>query len=114
MTYSNQPGFGFEPGSDLKSVTSADHPSIHAITSDKPFFFSVALLEGNYLITHHNDYGSYQIAQCVLQGIRQNNLPIAEFIVDDFKGFDPAHPDPFVSFKIPPSSLANRQTPAGN
>jgi len=51
MTYSNQPGFGFEPGADLKSVTSADSWTIHAITSDKPFFFSVALPEGSYLIT---------------------------------------------------------------
>ena len=64
--------------------------------------------------THHNDYGSYQVAQCVLQGIRQNNLPIAKFIVDDFKDFDPAHPDPFDSFRIPPSSLSNQATPAGN
>jgi lysophospholipase L1-like esterase len=65
-------------------------------------------------ITHHSDYGSYEIAQCVLQGIRQNNLPIARFIVDDFKGFDPAHPDPMDSFKLPPSPLSTRETPEGN
>jgi len=65
-------------------------------------------------ITHHSDYGSYEIAQCVLQGIRQNNLPIAKFIVDGFKGFDPAHPDPIDSFKVPPSTLSTRETPEGD
>jgi lysophospholipase L1-like esterase len=64
--------------------------------------------------THHSDYGSYEIAKCVLQGIRQNNLPIAKFIVDDLKDFDPAHPDPFESFKVPPSPISTRETPLGN
>jgi hypothetical protein len=64
--------------------------------------------------THHSDYGSYEIARCVVQGIRQDRLPIAKFIVDDFNGFDPAHPDPFDSFHLPPSPLANLPTPAGN
>lgn len=64
--------------------------------------------------THHSDYGSYEIAQCVLQGIRQNNLPIAQFIVDEFKGFDPAHPDPFESFKLPATPTASSETPPGN
>jgi len=64
--------------------------------------------------THHNDYGSYEIAKCVVQGIRENRLPIAKFIVDDFKVFDPTHPDPLDSFHIPPSPLTNLPTPAGN
>jgi hypothetical protein len=64
--------------------------------------------------THHNDYGSYEIAQCVLQGIRQNKLELAAFIVEDFKGFDPSHPDPIAAFKVPASSNATDETPAGN
>jgi hypothetical protein len=64
--------------------------------------------------THHSDYGSYEIAKCVVQGIRQNHLPIARFIVDDFKDFDPARPDPFDTFNLPPSPLSNLPAPAGN
>ena len=51
--------------------------------------------------THHNDFGSYEIAKCVLQGIRDNNLAIAKFIVNDFKGFDPSNPDKIEEFKLP-------------
>jgi lysophospholipase L1-like esterase len=44
--------------------------------------------------THHNDYGSYQIAKCVVKGIKDARLGVAAFIVDDFTGFDPRLPDP--------------------
>ena len=37
--------------------------------------------------THHNNYGSYELAQCVVAGIQQAKLPLAKFIVDEFKGF---------------------------
>ena len=49
MTYSKERGFGFEPGADLK--TSSADAARGSITSDKPFFFSVALPEGNYRVT---------------------------------------------------------------
>lgn len=44
--------------------------------------------------THHNAYGSYEIAKCVLMGIKDARLDLAKFITDDFKPFDPAAPDP--------------------
>jgi lysophospholipase L1-like esterase len=44
--------------------------------------------------THHNDYGSYEIAKCVLMGIRKAGLDLARFITKDFAGFDPSRPDP--------------------
>src|SRR5262249_3846169 len=64
--------------------------------------------------THHSDYGSYEIAQCVLQGIKQDKLDLAAFISPDFKGFDPSHPDPFETFKVPATPAATDQTPPGN
>jgi lysophospholipase L1-like esterase len=64
--------------------------------------------------THHNNYGSYEIAKCVLQGIQQSKSDLARFIVDDFKGFDPSHPDPIESFKVPASPEEASETPAGN
>ena len=64
--------------------------------------------------THHSDYGSYEIAKCVLQGIRQNKLGIGQDIVDDFTGFNPAHPDSISSFTLPKNPSRNAQTPLGN
>jgi lysophospholipase L1-like esterase len=64
--------------------------------------------------THHNAYGSYELAQCVLLGIQQNKLDLAKYIVDDWKGFDPAHPDAIDSLKIPPSPKYDATKPLGN
>jgi lysophospholipase L1-like esterase len=63
--------------------------------------------------THHNNYGSYELAQCVVQGIRDNHLGIAKYIVDEFKGFDPAHPDEVGAVAVPPSPQITNQRPLG-
>ena len=63
--------------------------------------------------THHNNYGSYQLAQCVAEGIKDSNLDLAKDIVDDFHGFDPNHPDPIDSFNIPASPGKNDTKPEG-
>jgi lysophospholipase L1-like esterase len=44
--------------------------------------------------THHSAYGAYELAKCIVEGIRKSNLDLARYIVDDFKPFDPSHPDP--------------------
>ncbi len=49
--------------------------------------------------THHNSYGSYLLAK---------------YIVDDYKRFDPAHPDLVDSFSIPASPMGTPQKPEGN
>ena len=39
---------------------------------------------------------------CIVEGIRQNKLGLAKYIVDDAGKFDPAHPVPMPDdFKIP-------------
>jgi hypothetical protein len=43
--------------------------------------------------THSTAYGGYEFAKCIVMGIKQNKLPLADYIVADFKDFDPAHPD---------------------
>ena len=43
--------------------------------------------------THSTAYGGYEFAKCIVMGIKQNKLDLANYIVDDFKDFDPAHPD---------------------
>ncbi|MSU24001.1 MAG: rhamnogalacturonan acetylesterase [Opitutus sp.] len=64
--------------------------------------------------THHDNYGSYELAKCIVQGLRTNQLPLAKFIVDDFKGFDPAHPDDVDAFALPPSPNFTNQRPLGD
>jgi hypothetical protein len=64
--------------------------------------------------THHNNYGSYELAQCVVEGIEQDNLPLAKYIVDDFKGFDPAHPDSLAVFQMATSPVSSSEKPLGN
>jgi lysophospholipase L1-like esterase len=65
-------------------------------------------------ITHQSAYGAYELAKCVVQGIRDNHLPLAAAIGDDFKGFDPAHPDAPAAFAIPPSPQSTTERPRGN
>jgi lysophospholipase L1-like esterase len=64
--------------------------------------------------THHNNYGSYELAKCVVEGIRQNRLGLVKFIVDDVPPFDPAHPDPVADFNMPASAAISEQKPDGN
>jgi lysophospholipase L1-like esterase len=64
--------------------------------------------------THHNNYGSYELARCIVEGIRTNQLGIARYLADDLPSFDPNHPDPLGSFAIPASPLATRVKPEGN
>ena len=64
--------------------------------------------------THHNNYGAYELAKAVVQGIRDAGLPLAEFIVDDFAGFDPAKPDEPESFALPASPLHSDERLRGN
>ena len=64
--------------------------------------------------THHNNYGSYELAKCVVEGIKQDKLPLAKSIVDDFKSFDPAKPDAVATFEMPASPNGSVVKPLGN
>ena len=55
--------------------------------------------------THHNNYGSYELAKCIVEGVKTNKLGIARYLFKDLQRFDPGRPDLFESFKIPPSPL---------
>ena len=59
--------------------------------------------------THHVEYGSYLQAKCIVLGIKQANLPLAKYIVDDFGNFDPKHPEPMPArFDLPPDPSSGR------
>jgi len=44
--------------------------------------------------THFNSYGALELAKCVVQAIRDVELPLAKDIRKNVARFDPAHPDP--------------------
>ena len=40
--------------------------------------------------THHVEYGSYLQSKCIALGIKQDNLPLAKYIVGRLRQFRPA------------------------
>ncbi len=64
--------------------------------------------------THHNNYGSYELAKCIIEGIKQAKLPLAESIVDDFGDFSPSKPDAVATFLMPVSPVKSADKPLGN
>lgn len=64
--------------------------------------------------THHSDFGSYELAKCIIQGIREAKLPIAKDINNQVPPFNPAHPDSFQSFDVPRDLESTTIKPYGN
>jgi len=59
--------------------------------------------------THFNNYGAYELARMVVEGLRKTTLPLAAELLPDLPVFDPSHPDAPEQFALPPSSVvANR------
>lgn len=74
----------------------------------------LAFSAGGRDVTHHNNYGAYQLAKAVAQGIRDAGLGLATHLVDDFGGFDPGRPDPVDQFNLAASAGTTTQAPRGN
>ena len=65
--------------------------------------------------THHGAYGGYELARCVVEGIRANVPALATHLVKDTGTFDPANPDPPEKVDIPASPLRGAtDKPAGS
>ena len=63
--------------------------------------------------THFNSYGAYQIAKCIIEGIRSNHLGIEKYIINA-PSYDPSHPDPADTFSLPVSPKNSTIKPDGN
>jgi hypothetical protein len=63
--------------------------------------------------THHNNYGSYELAKCVASALGRLPLDLAGFVVDEVKAFDPTRPDPVDGFGVPPSAARSAAKPEG-
>lgn len=64
--------------------------------------------------THFDNYGAYELAKCIVEGIKLDHLPLAKYIVKSFRGFNPAHPDPLNTFYMPVSSRYSMVKPPGS
>ncbi len=104
---------------DLNSMTRVLYEAMGVENSKKAFVHYPAntypgqtkALEDN---THFNPYGAYQIAQCILQGIVDQKMPLQKYIRKDFKGYDPHHPDDINLFHWNLSPFAEVEKPDGN
>jgi lysophospholipase L1-like esterase len=63
--------------------------------------------------THHNNYGAYELARCVVEGVRQNQLKLVKYLAADVIPFNPAKPDPLDEFKVPASPRTGSTPPVG-
>ena len=64
--------------------------------------------------THFNSYGAYELARCVVEGIRSGDLELKRYLRDDVKPFDPARPDPVAEWSLPASPSVPLQTSKGH
>lgn len=64
--------------------------------------------------THHNAYGAYEFAKCIIEGIKANVPELARYIADDVAPFNPAKPDSMGEFNIPASPMYSDIKPEGS
>jgi lysophospholipase L1-like esterase len=64
--------------------------------------------------THFSPYGAYELARCMVQSIKEQNLPFAKYLRKDIPAFDPAIADDYTKFYWPQSSFVSSAKPDGN
>ncbi len=64
--------------------------------------------------THFNPYGAYEVAKCVVMGMKQLNLPLVKYLREDWQDFNPMQPDDWNTFKWVPASNVEMVKPDGN
>jgi lysophospholipase L1-like esterase len=61
--------------------------------------------------THFNSYGAYELARCIVHGIREANLPLTKFLDPNIPDFNPAHPDSQPDFHLPFTPILLKSDP---
>jgi lysophospholipase L1-like esterase len=64
--------------------------------------------------THFNSYGAYQLAKCIIEGIRNNVPELSKHLLREVQVYDPSKPDPFENFSLPPSPRSPVIVPKNN
>jgi hypothetical protein len=95
---------------DLQVLSQTLYQTIGAKDLAKLFAFADGKQDG----THHNNYGSYQLAQCVLHSLQKQKHPLAKHIIEHF-AYDPTQPTPMEHFEVPLSPAPQKiQRPDGD
>lgn len=55
--------------------------------------------------THFNKYGAFELARCIVHGIREAKLPLRKLLTKDIPDFDPSKPDPEATFNLPATPI---------
>lgn len=104
---------------DLQQMTTSFYEALGEEASKKAFVHYPAgsfpgqdkAFEDN---THFNPYGAYEIAKCIVEGIRNADLPLSKNIVDEYKTFDPSKPDDVNKFIWFQAATVELEKPDGN
>lgn len=64
--------------------------------------------------SHFSTYGAYEVSKCVIEGMKTAKLNIIKHLRADYKGFDPARPDAFKTFKWNLCPFTEIEKPDGN
>jgi lysophospholipase L1-like esterase len=89
----------------MRELAAQEHVALIDLYAMSDTFYSSAGADAPKILadgTHSTAYGGYEFAKCIVMGIQQNKLPLASFILDDFKPFDPAHPDSAAALNLAP------------
>ena len=104
---------------DLHSMTRTLYEALGVEQSKRAFVHYPAgsypnqtkALEDN---THFNPYGAYQIAKCVIEGIKELNLDLAKYLRTDYQSYKPMQPDNIEAFEWHESLFNDIVKPDGN
>ena len=89
----------------MREVAQEEHVAFIDLYSMSDTLYESAGADAGKLLadgTHSTAYGGYEFAKCIVMGIKQNKLDLANFIVDGFKDFDPAQPDTAAALNLGP------------
>jgi len=87
----------------MRDVAKEDNVALIDLYNNSITFYESAGADAPGILadgTHSTAYGGYEFAKCIVMGIQQNKLDLASHIADDFKDFDPAHPDTAASLDL--------------
>lgn len=110
---------GDYPAAVREAAREENAPLIELDAMSKSFYEALgvqkaktAFKEGD--ATHHNNYGSYELAKMIVEGIKVNKISLAKYLKKDLPPFNPSRPDAPESVAIPASPLTTDVKPLGN
>lgn len=104
----------------VRQVAKEDHVPLIDLNAMSKLFYEALGPEKSALAfkagdaTHHNNYGSYELAKCIVMRLKSLKLGLAKYLRNDTAPFDPAHPDPAESFSLPASPTSGGAKPLGS